>query len=128
MTTPAPAPTLPPIGKTAILLIDPYNDFIHTSGKLYPLLSESLAASNTITHILTLLTAARANKIPIYYGLHQPYKASSFAGWKHKKLVHTSQEEGKVFEEGSWGAQIFEGMEPSVENGDVVVSKHWSSS
>lgn len=42
--------------------------------------------------------------------------------------MHTSQEEGKVFEEGSWGAQIFEGMEPVVVNGDVVVAKHWSSS
>lgn len=128
MTTPTSTPTLPSIAKTAILLIDPYNDFIHPSGKLYPLLSESLTATSTIPHIFALLAAARANKVPIYYGLHQPYKPSNFAGWKHKKLVHTSQEEGKVFEEGSWGGTIFEGMEPVVGNGDVVVGKHWSSS
>lgn len=121
-------PTLPPLSRTAVLLIDPYNDFIHPSGKLYPLLEESLKASDTVTHIFALLAAARTHKIPVYYGLHQPYKPTSFHGWKHKKTVHTSQEEGKVFEEGSWGAQIFEGMELNVENGDVVVSKHWSSS
>lgn len=122
------SPTPPSLAKTAILLIDPYNDFLHPSGKLYGLLEESIKASDTVAHILTLLAAARAHSIPIYYGLHQPYKAGNFEGWKHKKIVHTSQEEGKVFEEGSWGAEIFEGMEPVKGNGDVVVSKHWSSS
>jgi nicotinamidase-related amidase len=121
-------PTLPPIAKTAILLIDPYNDFIHPDGKLYGLLEESLKSSDTISHIFTLLAAARKNKIPVYYGLHQPYKPGNFEGWKHKKVVHTSQEESKAFEEGSWGGTIFEGMEPDAGNGDVVVSKHWSSS
>ncbi|RDI78553.1 hypothetical protein Vi05172_g11447 [Venturia inaequalis] len=125
---PSPTPILPPIEKTAILLIDPYNDFIHPSGKLHSLLAESLQSSNAIVHILSLLTAARKPKIPVYYGLHQPFKASSFAGWKHKKGVHESQEEGRVFEEGSWGERIFAGMEPVFGNGDVVVSKHWSSS
>lgn len=33
----------------------------------------------------------------------------------------------KVFEEGSWGAEIFEGLEPDPKNGDVVVAKHWNS-
>lgn len=33
----------------------------------------------------------------------------------------------KVFEGGSWGAQFYEGLEPQVSNGDVVVSKHWNS-
>ena len=37
------------------------------------------------------------------------------------------QKEHKGFEEGSWGVEIFEGLEPSVGNGDVVVSKHWAS-
>jgi nicotinamidase-related amidase len=116
------------LAKTAILLIDPYNDFIHPEGKMYGMLEESLKASDTVTHIFALLSAARAHKIPVYYGLHQPYKAGNFEGWKHMKAVHTSQQEGKVFEEGSWGGTIFKGMEPDKGNGDVVVSKHWSSS
>ncbi len=32
-----------------------------------------------------------------------------------------------AFEKGSWGAEIYEGLEPNLENGDVVVSKHWNS-
>jgi len=41
---------------------------------------------------------------------------------------HATQTEGKVFEEGSWGAEILEGMEPDVGNGDVLVGRHWNSS
>jgi nicotinamidase-related amidase len=115
------------LSKTAVLLIDPYNDFLHPEGKMYPRLAESIKHNDTITHIFELLTAARAHKIPIFYGLHQPFKAGNFYGWKHKMAVHSSQEENKVFEEGSFGGKIFEGMEPSLDNGDVVVSKHWSS-
>jgi len=113
---------------TAVILVDPYNDFLHPNGKMYSALSESLTDTNTISHINDLLTAARAHKIPVYYGLHQQYKPGFFNGWKHMKALHESQMKNKVFEEGSWGAQIFEGMEPKLDNGDVVVSKHWSSS
>ncbi len=41
--------------------------------------------------------------------------------------MQKSQKENVVFEEGSWGVDIYEGLEPCLENGDVIVSKHWSS-
>jgi nicotinamidase-related amidase len=115
------------ISKTAILLIDPYNDFIHPDGKLYSLLAESLKETDTVSHIMDLIKAARAHKIPIFYGLHQPFKAGNFEGWKHMMAIHDSQAESHAFEEGTFGGTIYKGMEPSLENGDVVVSKHWSS-
>jgi nicotinamidase-related amidase len=117
--------TTPP--HTAIILIDPYNDFLHPEGKMNPALADSLAETNTVKHLRDLLTVARSSKIPVYYGLHQQYTPASFDGWKHMQALHKSQQTNKVFEEGSWGATIFEGMEPKPENGDVVFSKHWSS-
>ncbi|KAM0162326.1 hypothetical protein ACHAQE_003766 [Botrytis cinerea] len=115
--------------KTAIVLIDPYNDFLHPEGKVYPLMAESIADTNTITHLQNLVTTARAKKIPIYYGLHQQTKAGYLAGWKHATSTQQSQKENNVFAEGSWGVEIYKGLEPDVEgNGDVIVSKHWCSS
>lgn len=119
--------TTNPHANTAILLIDPYNDFIHPDGKLYSLLADSLKETDTISHIFDLLKAARAHKIPVYYGLHQPWKTGNFTGWNHMMAIHSSQNESHAFEEGSWGGTIFEGMEPDLDNGDVVVSKHWTS-
>ncbi|KUJ16288.1 Isochorismatase hydrolase [Mollisia scopiformis] len=115
-------------GKTAVILIDPYNDFLHPSGKLNGLVSTSMQKTNTLTHIKELVDTARGHKIPIYYGLHQQVGANFIMGWNHATPMQKSQRDNKGFEEGTWGVKIYEGLEPSLENGDVVVSKHWSSS
>jgi nicotinamidase-related amidase len=112
---------------TAIILIDPYKDFLHPEGKLYPGLAASLAENSTIDHFKQLVATARAYKIPIYYGLHQQHYDGFASGWKHKTELQQAQIDSKSFEEGSWGVEFLEGLEPDVKNGDVIVSKHWSS-
>jgi nicotinamidase-related amidase len=68
---------------TAIILTDPYNDFLHSNSVVHGLVSESLKEKNTIAHLQELVSVARLHKIPIYYGLHQQYGAGFLAGWKH---------------------------------------------
>ncbi|KAG0650978.1 putative isochorismatase family [Hyphodiscus hymeniophilus] len=114
--------------KTAILLVDPYNEFIHPEGKMYPAVSASLKEANTVKHLQKMVKAAHSHKIPIYYCLHQQYTPTAFQGWQHPTALQTGQNTNKVFEEGSWGAKVFEGLEPDLNNGDIMVSKHWSGS
>jgi len=116
-----------PPPNTAVIIIDPYNDFLHPSGKLHGLLSESLTETDTITHLKEMVSAARSHNLPIYYGLHQQVRPGFLAGWKHATEMQKIQKENVAFEEGTWGVEILEGLQPQVENGDVVVSKHWSS-
>ena len=73
---------------TALLLIDPYNDYIHPSGKIYSLCSASLEATDTLKHMHVLIKAARANRIPIFYCLHQPWKTGNFDGWNRMGHFH----------------------------------------
>ncbi|TAQ86470.1 hypothetical protein B7494_g5205 [Chlorociboria aeruginascens] len=108
---------------TAIIITDPYNDFLHPSGKLYPLVATSLASTNTIPNLQALISYAHAHQIPIYYGLHQQVKPGFIAGWKHASPMQVSQLKNTAFEEGSWGVEIFEGLQPDVEKGDVVVTR-----
>jgi len=117
---------IPP--NTAVVLIDPYNDFLHESGKVHGLIKESFDDTNTLAHIKEFVAVARSNKIPIFYGLHQQSHPSFLLGWKHISALQQSEKDHMAFEEGSWGSKIYEGLEPSIEEGDVVVSKHWSSS
>ncbi|OAP59634.1 hypothetical protein AYL99_06932 [Fonsecaea erecta] len=114
--------------QTAVILIDPYNDFLHPNGKLNPRLAESIAATGTIEHLKEVVATARKNKIPIYYCLHVQTDKYSFEGWHMMNWSLTSLKENLVFEKGSWGAGIYEGLEPDPENGDVVVSQHINSS
>lgn len=112
---------------SAIVLIDPYNDFLHPNGKLNPRIRDSLQQANTIVNLHTLLKVARDRKIPVFYCLHQQTNDHSMHGWNMMNKSLTGLKAGRVFEEGKWGVEFYEGMAPDAANGDVVVSKHWNS-
>ncbi|KAI4715898.1 subtilisin-like protein [Aureobasidium sp. EXF-10727] len=114
-------------GQTAILLIDPYNDFLHPQGKANAALRDSLERSATISNLQTLLKAARLKGIPVFYCLHQQTDKHFARDWTKMNNSLQAIKAGMLFEAGSQGAEYFEGMGPDYENGDVVVSKHWNS-
>jgi nicotinamidase-related amidase len=112
---------------TAIVLVDPYNDFLHQDGKLNQMIRDSLDKTNTIANLHKLLAVARNKKIPIFYCLHQQSHAHSMQGWNMMNAALEGTKTHKVFEEGSWGAEFYDGMAPDAASGDVIVSKHWNS-
>ncbi|KAJ4249763.1 hypothetical protein NW762_012105 [Fusarium torreyae] len=114
------------ISRTALVLIDPFNDFLHPEGMLTSRL-EDLQEKDTVHHIQQAVAAARSQSIPIYYGLHQLCNEKTFNNWRHMTPTNIKQEQIKFFQEGSWGAEIYKGLEPDSNNGDVVVSRHWNS-
>ncbi|KAI8634973.1 Isochorismatase-like protein [Xylariaceae sp. FL1651] len=116
------------MSNTAVLLIDPYNDFLHEEGKLYGRLAESIKDSDTITHLFEVVNAARSAGIPIFYCMHQQTDQYTYRGWKYLNNSQKGLGSNKVFEEGSFGAQFYKGLQPDFDAGDVVVSKHWNSS
>lgn len=112
--------------KTAVVLIDPYNDFLHPEGKLFPAVQESLTATDTVAHLKTLVAAARSRRVPIFYALHQHWRERIFDGWRH--VNPAAAEATGIFQEGGWGVEILDGLQPDLKgNRDVVVSKHWNS-
>ncbi|OBU00395.1 hypothetical protein VE01_01628 [Pseudogymnoascus verrucosus] len=114
--------------KTALVLIDVYNDFLHPDGKATAALNDSLTNSDTVAHIQQALQAARAAKIPVYYSLHQQYHDGKYAGFERWNPMLRSVESSHSFEEGTFGAEIYKGLEPDPKSGDVVISKHWNQS
>lgn len=69
--------------KTAVVLIDPLNEFLHPKGKVYPMLQESITATDTNAHLKDLVNAARELHLPIFYALHQTWKEGNYTGWGH---------------------------------------------
>lgn len=113
--------------KVALLLVDPYNDFLHADGKLYQILAESIRDTDTITHLHEVVKVARSSKIPIFYCMHQQTNKYTFGEWQNMNKSQKGLGAKMVFEEGSFGAQFFDGLAPDLNAGDVVVSKHWNS-
>jgi nicotinamidase-related amidase len=111
-------------GNTALIIVDPLNEFLHPDGKLYPLLKESVVASDTVNNIVKVITAARKANVPIFYGLHQLYQDGVYDGWNYMTKNHYRNKSKEMFKKDSFGAQVYEGMQP--EKGDVVVARHWN--
>lgn len=57
--------------KTALVIIDPFNDFLSEGGKLFPATKETVEGNNVVSNIKKLLTAAREKKIQVIYAPHR---------------------------------------------------------
>jgi nicotinamidase-related amidase len=111
---------------TALLLIDPYNDFISEGGKIWPRISTVAEANHCVQHMLAVLQAARKAGLRVFYVLHRRYRPGDYESWKHIAPVQKAAWTSKAFEQGTWGGEIRSEFEP--QPGDVVVSEHWCSS
>lgn len=113
--------------KTAVLLIDPLNEFLHPEGKVYPRLKESIETTDTVNNLKKFVKVARSKKIPVLYCQHKLFEEGQFDDWKHMSQSQLLIQHTKSFSAGSFGAEIHEGLEPDRSNGDGIVSRHWNS-
>jgi nicotinamidase-related amidase len=111
---------------TALLVIDPYNDFISEGGKVWGRLKAVAEANSCIPHMLQVLNAARKAELRVFYALHRRYRPGDYGSWKHIAPVQKAAWSSKVFEYGTWGGEIRREFEP--QPGDIVALEHWGSS
>lgn len=111
---------------TALLVIDPYNDFISEGGKLWDRLKRVAEANNCVPHMLQVLNAAREAGLGVFYALHHRYRPGDYETWKYIAPVQKAAWLHKTFEYGRWGGELRPEFEP--QPGDVVALEHWCSS
>jgi nicotinamidase-related amidase len=111
---------------TAILVIDPYNDFISEGGKLWDRLKTVAEAVDCVPHMLQVLNAARKAGLRVFYALHHRYRPGDYESWKYIAPTQKAAWSSKVFENGTWGGEIRSELKP--QPGDVVALEHWCSS
>jgi nicotinamidase-related amidase len=111
---------------TALLVIDPYNDFISEGGKLWDRLKSVAEANDCVPHMLQVLSAARKAGLRIFYSMHHRYRPGDYETWKYIAPVQKAAWAHKTFEYGTWGGEIRSEFAPQV--GDIVALEHWCSS
>jgi ureidoacrylate peracid hydrolase len=111
---------------TALLVIDPYNDFISEGGKLWERIKPVAEANRCIPHMLAVLAAARKAEIPVFYALHHRYRLGDFETWKYIAPIQKAAWGRKTFENGTWGGEIRSEFIPLP--GEVIAQEHWCSS
>ncbi len=112
--------------RTALLVIDPYNDFISEGGKLWDRLKPVADANNCVPHMLQVLKAARSAGLRVFYTLHHRYRPGDYETWEYIAPIQKAAWSRKTFEYGTWGGEIRPEFTP--QPGDVVAQEHWCSS
>src|SRR5580765_885916 len=111
---------------TALLVIDPYNDFISVGGKIWDRLKAVAEANSCVPHMLQVLNTARQAELRVFYALHHRYRPGDYETWKYIAPVQKAAWLHKTFENGTWGGEIRREFEPKP--GEVVAQEHWCSS
>jgi nicotinamidase-related amidase len=112
--------------RTGILLVDPYNDFLHPDGKAYIRSKEVIEGVRLLYNMATVIQTAREMKMQIYYVPHHHSEPNDFANWKYPNALQLATAERQVFAKGSWGGQFHDDFKP--QQGDIIIKEHWGSS
>jgi nicotinamidase-related amidase len=111
---------------TALLLVDPYNDFISEGGKIWGHIKSVAEANNCVPNMLRILEAARKAGLHVFYAMHHRYRPGDYETWKYIAPIQKRGWASKVFEFGTWGGEIRSEFQPKP--GEIVAAEHWCSS
>ena len=111
---------------TALLVIDPYNDFISEGGKVWDRLKDVAEVNRCIPNMHQVLIAARKAKLRVFYALHHRYRPGDYETWKYVVPTQKAAWDRKTFEYGTWGGELRSEFVPVP--GDLVAHEHWCSS
>jgi nicotinamidase-related amidase len=111
---------------TALLVIDPYNDFISEGGKIWDRVKGVALANGCVPHMLQVMNAARQAGVRVFYAMHHRYRHGDYETWKYIAPIQRAAWNRRSFEFGTWGGEIRSEFAP--QPGDVVAQEHWCSS
>ena len=111
---------------TALVVIDPYNDFISDGGKIWNRIKQVAEDNNCVPKMQQVLAAARNAGLRIFYAMHRRYRSGDYETWKYIAPIQKAAAKSKAFEYGTWGGEFRTGFEP--QPGDIIAQEHWCSS
>jgi len=115
-----------PPDRTALLFVDPYNDFLSPTGKLWPLASAVAVEIGLLDNLRLTVAAARRRGIRVVIVPHHRSEPGDFAGWKSPTPYQLASAKAQPFAKGSWGGEWHPDFAPRP--GDVIVKEHFGSS
>lgn len=111
---------------TALLVIDPYNDFISEGGKVWDRLKAVAEANGCVPHMVRVLESTRKAGLRVFYAMHRRYRPGDYETWRYGAPVQKAAWRNKTFAHGTWGGEIRSELAP--QPGDIVALEHWCSS
>ncbi|SOD91449.1 isochorismatase family cysteine hydrolase [Streptomyces sp. Ag109_G2-15] len=112
--------------ETALLIVDPYNDFLSEGGKLWPRAKEVAEGVGLLDHMRTTLATARNRGFRVFIVPHHQTTPNDYITWDHLSPTQQRIVAHQTFAEGSWGAEWHPDFHPRED--EPVIRQHWASS
>ncbi len=112
-----------PRGRTALLVIDPVNDFLSEGGAAWEMTKGTVQLHDVVGHLKQAIAGARARGIPVLMG-PMAYTEEDYAehALHRRSGINRLMYETKMFLAGSWGADFHPELQP--ETGDIVLQPY----
>jgi len=114
------------IERTGLLLVDPYNDFLSPTGKLWPRAKEVAEEVNLLSNLKSIVDAARQSGVRVFVVPHHRWEPGDYIHWKHVTPRQLAGAKNQVFAKGTWGGEWHPDFVP--QQGDVIIKEHWAQS
>ena len=111
---------------TALLLVDPFNDFLSEGGKAWPRLKPVAEEVGLLDNLRALDRAVRAAGVQVAIVPHKRWEPGDYEDWDHPNPSQQKIMEGHHFSRGEWGGDWHPDFAPKP--GDIVAKEHWGQS
>jgi len=111
---------------TALLFVDPYNDFLSEGGLLWPRLKEVAEEVGLLANLHAIHATARTAGIQIFIVPHRQWEEGDYESWLHVNPTQRSIMKRHSFAKGTWGGEFHRDFAPR--DGDIVIRQHWGQS
>ncbi|WP_433285064.1 isochorismatase family cysteine hydrolase [Pseudonocardia sp. CA-142604] len=114
------------VSRTALLLVDPYNDFLSEGGKLWEALRSVATQVGLLDNLRAVTAAARASGVVTFVVPHRRWEPGDYDDWDHPNPTQQAIRKRHTFARGEWGGEWHPDLAP--QPGDVVIKEHWAQS
>jgi len=115
-----------PRERTALLLVDPYNDFLSEGGKIFPRVKAVAEEVKLLDNLRSINRAVRAAGVQVIIVPHRRWEPGDYEDWDHPNPTHLAIMKRHSFARGEWGGEWHPDFVP--QPGDIIVHEHWSQS
>ncbi|MZE70477.1 isochorismatase family cysteine hydrolase [Streptomyces sp. SID5789] len=111
---------------TAVLLVDPFNDFLSEGGKIWPRLEPMAEKTGLLGHLRSVVATARKTGTRLIFVPHRRWEEGDYKTWNHPNPTQLGIMERHSFARGTWGGEFHPDFQP--QPGETVVAEHWAQS
>ena len=113
-------------GSTALLFVDPYNDFLSEGGKVWPRIKPIADEVGLLDNLRSLDRAVRDAGIQVAIVPHRRWEPGDYEDWAYPNPTQQQIRDRHNFARGEWGGEWHPDFAPRP--GDIVAKEHWGQS